>query len=193
MFFEVRCPGCGRVGACPCARCITSLEPPGPCVIAGARSTHVLFSHDGPGRHFIHAIKFHNYRLVVRWLGEAIAMRVASLDIDIVTWAPTSARRRRERGYDQARLLARSVARRLRVRSASTLNRRGTDHQVGLSRRERLLGPAFVARRRGHGERILVVDDVITTGSTITVAVNTLVKAGFGPVHVAACSRAGRD
>ena len=120
-------------------------------------------------------------------------MRAASLDIDIVTWAPTSARRRRERGYDQARLLARSVARQLGIRSRATLNRRGSDPQVGLSRRERLLGPAFVARRRGRGERVLIVDDVITTGSTITMAVNTLAKAGFGPIHVAACSRAGRD
>jgi predicted amidophosphoribosyltransferase len=189
MLFDVRCPGCQRRGWCPCPRCVRDLVPPEPASIAGATTTHVLFGHEGAGRDFIHAVKFGGERAIVGWLGEALASRVRGFNIDLVTWAPTSSSRRRERGFDQARILASSVARELGVPSRSLLVRIGHRPQEGKGREARLEGPRFEAKRSGTGKRILIVDDVLTTGASLQAAVSALRAAGHGSVHAAALSR----
>jgi ComF family protein len=144
---------------------------------------------DGSAREMIVALKYHNARRMAAplaaLLAEAIVRdRDVSLHgIDLVTWAPTSSLHRRRRGYDQAELIAHDVARRLQLPASSLLRRRGSVAQTGRSRRERLTGPAFRARSTVRGKRILVVDDVATTGATLRAARRALRAAGAEMVY----------
>lgn len=144
--------------------------------------------------------KFRQRTCVTSTLAERI---VASLTdarwidrIDTVTWAPTSTVHRRRRGYDQAELLARAVARQCRLRCQRLLVRSGATPQTGRSRSQRLSdGPHFTARpifgsRRLPGfTGVLVVDDIVTTGSTLWAAERALRSAGYAEVLLAAVAR----
>ncbi|HEX7096649.1 MAG TPA: phosphoribosyltransferase family protein, partial [Acidimicrobiales bacterium] len=113
--------------------------------------------------------------------GDELA-RAVSHPVDAVTWAPTGSRRAGRRGYDQAELLARAVARALGRTARATLQRCGAVPQTGLGARERRVSPAFGARRAVSGTW-LVVDDVCTTGATLQAAAATLRRAGAAGVH----------
>lgn len=143
--------------------------------------------------------KFEGYRGYRRVYGKLLAQCIHDhLEgrYDVITWAPLSARRKRERGYDQAYLLADSAARALGKRPQALLRKvRHTAAQSGLEedtqRRTNVQGvyavtdPAAVA-----GKRILVVDDIITTGSTLTACALALREAGAADVVCAAAARA---
>lgn len=102
---------------------------------------------------------------------------------DLVTWAPTSAARRRARGFDQSELLAKAVARRLGVPARRMLRRGRGEGQTGRGARERreLVTPFRPVRRVG-GASVLLVDDVTTTGSTLAAASAALAEAGADPI-----------
>lgn len=115
---------------------------------------------------------------------------------DLITWAPLSARRKRERGYDQAYLLASAAARALGTTAVPLLRKvKHTAAQSGLEeddqRRSNVLGvyapfpPAAAA-----GKRILLVDDIVTTGSTLVSCAKVLREAGAADVVCAAVARA---
>jgi competence protein ComFC len=116
-----------------------------------------------------------------------IAGGVRPDDFDVVTWAPTSAHRRRQRGFDQAELVARRVAGQLGLPCRRLLERdRASVAQTGRHRVERLHGPVFRARPTVCGHRVLVIDDVVTTGSTLRSAAAALHAAGARVVQRAA-------
>ncbi len=205
VLFEVRCPGCGALGWCPCANCVESLGDPEPATVLGATSLALLFSHSDLGREFIHALKYRGERAIARWLGDSLALaHIAArrdlnhnlaladrLTLDAVTWAPTTSAHRRARGFDQAETLARATAKALRVRPARLLKRIGANAQSGSSRAERLVAPKFRGRSAAAHREILLVDDVLTTGATLQSACAALLAAGASAVHVAACARRG--
>ncbi len=156
-------------------------------------------SYEGEVRELLTRWKFHREsgltrhfgELVVRALDEASRIgRIRFERIDVVTWAPTSAARRRHRGYDQAELLARFVARELKRPCRRLLVRRSRGSQTGRSRYERVSdGPRFEAKPSRRGLGVLVVDDVVTTGSTLRAAETALSKAGHREVVlVAVCA-----
>jgi competence protein ComFC len=120
-----------------------------------------------------------------------MAALVASLvgGVDVVTWAPTSKDRRRRRGFDQAELLARRVARELGLPSAALLRRAHGPPQTGRLAAERRVGPAFVVVAARVPSHVLVVDDVVTTGATLTAAARALRHAGAATVVGVAAAR----
>lgn len=191
MLLPARCPLCGRPGPVPCRACAATL--PGP---AGSAHPAVL-AYDGPARTLVAALKYRNARPVARYLGDRMAglVEAAGLGpVDVVTWPPTSPARVRRRGYDQAALLARVVARRLGVPHRQLLRRLpGTGAQTGRTRAERLRGPRFALRARPP-RRVLVVDDVVTTGATLGAAAAALRAGGATTVvTLAAAATPGRD
>lgn len=137
------------------------------------------------------SLKYRNRRAVARHLAGLLVNRIVECGlhtaVDVVTWAPTSRSRRAGRGYDQGELIARTVARQLGLPCRRLLEREGGGAaQTGSSRAERLHGPSFRARPGLGGRRVLVVDDVVTTGSTLRAAAEALVSAGVDTVELAA-------
>ena len=137
----------------------------------------------GRVRDVLLGFKYRNRRAVAGHLAGLLVNRLAAAGqrVDVVTWAPTSARRRRERGFDQAELVARQVARQLGVPCRRLLEREGgAGPQTGRSRAGRLHGPAFRAHPHVPPGRVLLVDDVVTTGATLRAAAASLRRGGGG-------------
>lgn len=147
-----------------------------------------MLAYDGAGRELVARLKYRNARSSIRWLAFMMARLVDRDDVDVVTWLPTSAVRRRGRGFDQAELLARAVARELRLPCRGLLARRPGPPQTGRTRADRLTGPDLVARASALA-RLLVVDDVVTTGTSATSAARALRTAGVEHVVVVAAAR----
>ena len=189
MFFGTTCPVCGRNGSAPCAQCARQLKPapklPPP---PGIDSFVAPLAYTGVGRELVARLKYRNARAVLPRLADAVAALVDPNSVDVVTWVPTTAARRRERGFDQARLLARAIARRLGLPCRALLIRAPGPAQTGRPRRERLEGPTFTVRG-AVPRRVLVVDDVATTGATLVSAARTLRLAGANQVHAAVAAR----
>ena len=185
------CPGCGGRGAPLCARCLADLAPahdaPPP---AGVDRWAAAFAYRGVGRELVARVKYRNARAVVPWLAAAMAERAHEhgFEAATVSWAPTTVQHRRARGFDPAEILARAVARELGARWAHVLDRKPGPPQTGLDAAARRVGPHFVARCRAPA-RVLLVDDVATTGATLTAAAHALRAAGASNVVAVTAAR----
>ncbi len=182
------CASCRQPGEVLCAQCRFALATSPATIVPGGITAALSF--DGVVRSAVLALKFSNRRAVGKVLAEVLVRRLGltrhgEARIDLVTWAPTSRRRAGERGYDQAEILARAVARQLGVPCRRLLYRAHGAPQAGHSRSQRLQGPSFRARRGTH-LRVLVVDDVVTTGATLVAAGQALRAAGIDDVRLVA-------
>jgi predicted amidophosphoribosyltransferase len=185
MIFISTCAGCNEPGDVLCRRCRFSLVTTAP--VTTPTGVRAAMPFDGVARHAVLSLKFRNRRGVARQLGALMVRRLlpqggASRPVDLVTWAPTSSSRIAERGFDQAELLARAVARELGVPCRRLLYRSHGEPQAGRDRLGRLAGPSFRARAPRAGMRVLLVDDVVTTGATLEAARRSLIAAGIADV-----------
>ena len=186
-----RCAACREWGSVLCRQCRFALVTSPACIVGGGIAAALSF--DGVARSAILGLKYGNRRAVATALAEILVRRLSlavpgagPLDqVDLVTWAPTSRRRVVERGYDQGELLARAVARQLGVPCRRLLFRVHGAPQAGRGRAERLEGPTFRVRS-GRPLRVLVVDDVVTTGATLIAAGQALHAAGIREVRLVA-------
>ena len=146
--------------------------------------------------------KFYGRRSYGRSFGRLLAMKLMKEgwdDTDVLTWIPISRQRKFTRGYDQTELLAKAAAAELGLEPVPTLRKiRNTKPQSTMGdaahRRANILGayevmdPAFI-----KGKRILLLDDIITTGVTASEAARTLLTAGAKEVKLATLAVASHD
>jgi ComF family protein len=175
-----RCAGCNQPGDVLCRRCRFSLASAAAQV--GDGGVHAALPFAGVARQAVLSLKYRNRRSVARHLARLMVHRLPVAGVHLVTWAPTSPGRARTRGFDQAELLARAVARELGVPCRRLLFRAHGSPQTGHTRAERLHGPSFRARAPRAGVRVLLVDDVVTTGATLASARDALLAAGVSQV-----------
>lgn len=143
--------------------------------------------------------KFSGRRCYAPAYGRMLAIKLQKAhmtDFDILTWVPISRFRRLTRGYDQSELLAEAVAHELDVHPVKTLRKvRNTQPQSGIRdfyrRRANVLGVYQAVNPDSiQGKRILLLDDVITTGATASECARTLLTAGAKEVACAAIASA---
>jgi predicted amidophosphoribosyltransferase len=191
--FPAHCPGCGTPTADGLCRSCRARLRPAPTAPApqGLAWWVCPFAYEGALRELVARLKYHNARAGLGWLAAAVAgvVRAEAEPIDAVTWPPTTRARSRERGFDQAEVLARAVARQLAVPAWRLLDRCSEAVQTGRSRADRARGPVFAARRSPAGARLLIVDDVATTGATLAAAGRALRGAGAASVAAATAGR----
>lgn len=188
------CPSCGRPGPAPCEACWRRLRPaPAIAPPRGLDACASLLVYEREARELVARLKYRNARSVVAWLAGGMAALVEArrddLGPELVTWAPTTAVRRRERGFDQAEVLARAVAWRLRLPVRGLLVRSTGAAQTGRPAAERRHGPTFGVRAACAGASVLVVDDVMTTGATLTAAAEALRHHGVWRVAAVTAAR----
>jgi competence protein ComFC len=144
---------------------------------------------------FKYGRQIHLRHLLGRWLSETLAdPRLAGRRFDFIVPVPLHPAKKRERGFNQAELLAAALRRRSGVRVQNVLQRtRYTATQTQFDRSERMenLKGAFRLRRGSNVQdlRMLLVDDVLTTGSTLSECASVLKKAGALSVHAATAAR----
>ncbi len=150
--------------------------------------------YEGTVRRAIQRYKFDGAQVYDEAFGELLASCIYEHlegEYDILSWVPLDAGRKRSRGYDQAELLARDAGRRLRRQPVSVLQkRRGIRPQSKTGapekRRANIAGAYRVPDpERIKGKRILLIDDIVTTGSTLSECAKTLLLAGAEDVRCA--------
>jgi len=186
--------GSGVMSDCPACRTYPPVKIKASCAL-------MKFG-DGSARDLLLSLKFGGKLHLAKMYGELLAERLRATDMFapdlLVVPAPVTRKTLRTRTFNQAEEIAGCLARRLNLRLDARLLKkiRHTEPQALLSgekRRENLKGAfACDAKRaaRYKGARVLLVDDVITTGSTISECARTLVAAGIGEVRAAAVARA---
>lgn len=182
-----RCTSCGVPGSALCAGCARDVPacPPLEPLPPLSRLT-AGWLYEGAARSLVLGLKLRGMRGHAVPLAEA-ACRAAwrdGLAGDVVTWVPCSRRAAGVRGYDHAAVLARHVAERLGLPLAPLLDPKGSRYDqtgLGAAQRRNNLKDAFVARPV-HA-RVVLVDDVMTTGATICTCARALLNAGAARVE----------
>ena len=210
---EYLCDGCDakltRIAAPFCATCSEPFEGAIDSTFTCANCAHrtiyfeaAVAAYRGRGivREVIHQFKYarqiHLRHLVARWLRAALDdERLRDCHFDLIVPVPLHPTRERERGFNQAGLLSELLSAQTSVRSRRVLERvRFTTTQTALDRSERMenLHNAFRLRKNAdvRGLRVLLIDDVLTTGSTLSECARVLKRAGAISVHAATAARA---
>jgi ComF family protein len=227
LLFPPRCVACRRGGAVLCSACRATIRSPQPPLCAhcgqslallppgratamcpacagehGPQALTALYAasvYDGAARQAIHALKYAGRCRMAQPLGDPLATEARRVDVrpELIVPVPLHAGRLRERGYNQAALLARRYAARLGVPCRADLlaRVRATPPQVGLSlveRRANVRDAFALAEGAGQslaGKRVLLIDDVATTGSTLDAAAAALRLAAPAAILGMAVSR----
>jgi ComF family protein len=203
------CAGCGREGPALCDECAPALDvrlPATPGVPIGLPADipapllqlEWCAPFTGTTRRALHALKYDGERRIAPYVGAAVARRWARAGAggDVLVPVPASPDRVRDRGYDQAALIATEAGRRLGLAVLGALERtRTTTAQFDLDRRERAtnleraIRVRELARPDVVGRWILLVDDVVTTGATLAACATALLEAGAEAVSGVAGAR----
>lgn len=217
LIYPPHCVACGQSGAWLCAQCIADmpvlrepvcshcgkpLEAPGLCVACRQSDSHLsairsLSPHVPPLREAIHALKYEGARVLAEPLGELLAgfWPQTGIPAEIVVPVPLHKARERQRGYNQSLLLAQAFGKHmaLPVHARAMARERNTRSQVGLSHDERwanVWGAFRCLTGELRGARVLLIDDVLTTGATLEACAAALLEAGSAQVYAFTLTRA---
>jgi competence protein ComFC len=188
---EPICEICGlpQVSSGLCVDCLTSRPP--------FRALRSWVAFDGPIRRALHCLKYRRDVGLGDVLAASLSVFVISQDwpIDLVVPIPLSRQRLLERGYNQASLIAYplSLALGWQYIPKALTRTRHTRSQVGLTageRKDNMRGAYWAERKYVHGKTVLLIDDVATTGATLSSAAGAMVQAGAAEVYCLTLARA---
>jgi competence protein ComFC len=216
LLFPPVCGGCGKTGSRWCVDCQKNvkilrgnlcevcglpLDEAGVCDTCRAdrphfRALRAWAVFENPVQNALHKLK---YRRDMS-MGEALATHMVDFvqelnwPIDMITPVPLGKHRLKERGYNQVAMIAKPLAMALNVQYEPNglMRRKETRTQVGLSKLERRenVKEAFQAGAGVNGKNILVMDDVSTTGSTLSSSADALYSSGAKNVYALTVARA---
>jgi ComF family protein len=203
LLFPERCAGCKRSGSllCPACRACLRRYPGGlrnqPVSLAEVR---IVYLFDGPLRSAVHQLKYRRQRRMAVPLGELLAVHLAEqpLAFDAIMAVPLHRERLAERGFNQAAAIAEAVARAM----GREFMREGVDRVRATAQQARLDARARAANVRDAfawtlaappPRRIVLVDDVLTTGATMGACAEALRRAGASEVYGLALARSRPD
>jgi predicted amidophosphoribosyltransferase len=179
------CAACGRscrAEAVICTRCSRALGAAAPIQSGGPQGIDRVWSsapHDGVARSLVGALKFRRLLPVAELMADRIHwLAPGHLLGGTVVAVPSAPPRLRNRGFDPAGELAAALAARLEVELSPCLARRGLGHQVGRRRAERISRPPTIEAIADAPRSVVLVDDVLTTGATLTACAMALRGAG---------------
>ena len=185
LLFPRKCVGCGKEGAYLCAGCVAATPRAEDTAGVGLQLVLAPFQMQGAAQKAVHRLKYNGVRGLAAPMGAAMAQHLRRHGVapDLLAPVPLHRTRHRERGYNQAGLLAREVGRWLDTPvDGGLLARTGSagPQARSASREERQANVqgAFRAQRAAIGLSIVVVDDVTTTGATLQACAAALRKAG---------------
>jgi len=206
VVFPPVCAGCSKVGELFCSECASLVQwvsdpicyscgKPNKTILGLCNNCHrhplatslirAAALHEDPVRRTLHQMKYEGYFALANPLGEIMMQAWSRWQIpsDIVVPIPLHSERKRQRGYNQAELLVQAVANNLNWNSAPDVLHRHkrTAPQVGLTidqRRHNVRGAFSANEDKVAGKKVLLVDDVCTTGSTLDSAARVLLEAG---------------
>ena len=196
LLFPPKCPFCGKildtVGICPkCEKALPWIPEEQILITEGELTCAAPLRYEGAVRETLLRLKFRGGSALAEPLGEVLARCAAEQfagEFDVVTWVPVSRKRLKKRGYDQSRLLAEAACRQWGTKPVQLLKKvQDNPAQSGLqgnaARRANVLGvydPAEPTLIRGR--RVLLIDDIHTTGATLAECVRVLRENGAASV-----------
>lgn len=200
LLYPPKCVVCGKlltVKAPVCPHCLDAL-PEFDGAAPSVRFTSggaVSFFYEGKLRESFLRFKFGGSAYYAQtygaWMAHTICDKLAGT-YDVLTWAPVSRARKRKRGYDQSALLCRALGPRLGLEPAQTLRKikdpPAQSTLAGAEQRRANVSGAYRAEQpeRFAGKRVLIIDDIVTTGATLAECSRTLLQAGASDVVYAA-------
>lgn len=166
----------------PCEDCISKLEP--------APSKNALYIYNKVSREMIHGIKYRNCISPISWIATQCLEKISE-EVEAIAWIPASQVQKAKRGYDQSKLLAEAISYKINVPYLKLIKRMDDTPQT--QRKEnRHIGPNLVPSSKRQvlmavqGKKVLLLDDVITTGTSIKRGELVLKSCGVGSVQTLA-------
>lgn len=198
---KILCTGCSRDVVEPvpsrCFRCFKASKDFSTCKPCKKQSplerVWAVTCYESYAKELVRHMKFHANRTAATTIGEILDNELPFFPPNtVVSYVPTAPVRVRERGFDHARIIAHAFARYRGLACKTLLVRTGTSSQVGAHRTDRIKQAQHAYEPSGvriSASTVLLIDDVITTGSTLSSAAKTLRKAGFKQISGAVFSQ----